>query len=251
MDEPTSTPDHAPTLLERHRWLPFVLPFAVYMVATQLEPSHGGKDFARYYPAIYALKIALTLAAMAFVWRGYRQFPFRITPLALVVGIVGGPLWIGICSLNVEHLYLWPMLKTVGLGFLTGGERPAFNPFSPAIAFPGGAWLFLAFRFLGLVAVVPVIEEFFLRGFFMRFVMERDWWAIPFGKVNALAVIVGTAVPILSHPEWLAAAVWFSMITWLMVRTRNIWDCVAAHAITNFALGVYVVWHGGEAWRLL
>ena len=31
------------------------------------------------------------------------------------------------------------------------------------------------------------------------------------------------------------------MITWLMLRTRNIWDCVAAHAITNLILGIYVV----------
>ncbi len=39
------------------------------------------------------------------------------------------------------------------------------------------------------------------------------------------------------------------MITWLMLRTRNIWDCVAAHAITNLILGVYVVASG--AWRLM
>ena len=87
-------------------------------------------------------------------------------------------------------------------------------------------------RFFGLVAVVPVIEEFFLRGFLMRFVMERDWWDVPFGKANRLAIVLGTAVPMLMHPgELLAAAVWFSMITWLMLRTRNIWDCVAAHAV--------------------
>jgi CAAX prenyl protease-like protein len=245
MDEPTATPDQTPPLVERYRWLPLVLPFAVYMIVTALEPSGD-----RSYPAMYALKIVLTLVAAAMVWRGYRQFPLRITPLALVVGLVGGPLWIGLCSLHVEQSYLWPLLKNIGLGFLTGGERPGFNPFAE-IDFPGGAWMFLAVRFLGLVAVVPLIEEFFLRGFLMRFVMDRDWWAIPFGKVDMAAIVVGTAFPVLSHPEWLAAAVWFSMITWLMVRTRNIWDCVAAHAITNLILGVYVVWHGGAAWRLL
>ena len=34
-----------------------------------------------------------------------------------------------------------------------------------------------------------------------------------------------------------------------MLRTRNIWDCVAAHAITNLILGIYVV-HSGT-WRLM
>ena len=105
-------------------------------------------------------------------------------------------------------------------------------------------------RFFGLVAVVPILEEFFLRGFLMRFVMERDWWEVPFGKASVFAIVLGTAVPMMTHPgELLAAAVWFSMITWLMLRTRNIWDCVAAHALTNLILGIYVVSSG--TWRLM
>ncbi len=121
------------------------------------------------------------------------------------------------------------------------GSRSAFNPFEQLAGQPALAWTFLAVRFLGLVAVVPLIEEFFLRGFIMRFVMERDWWNVPFGTASRLAIVLGTVVPMLSHPELLAAAVWFSLITWLMLRTRNIWDCVVAHAITNLILGIYVV----------
>jgi CAAX prenyl protease-like protein len=117
-------------------------------------------------------------------------------------------------------------------------------------ATPALAWGFLAVRFFGLVAVVPLIEEFFLRGFVMRFVIQADWWAVPFGKVNRMALVLGTLVPMAMHPgELLAAAVWFSMITWLMVRTRNIWDCVIAHAITTLLLGIYVVWSGH--WELM
>jgi membrane protease YdiL (CAAX protease family) len=41
------------------------------------------------------------------------------------------------------------------------------------------------------------------------------------------------------------------MVTWLMLRTKNIWDCILAHAVTNFLLGLYVVWMGGEAWRMM
>jgi CAAX prenyl protease-like protein len=111
--------------------------------------------------------------------------------------------------------------------------------------------MFLSVRLFGLAIVVPVIEEFFLRGFAMRFVMEKDWWKVPFGTVNRVAIVVGTVLPMLSHPELLAAAVWFSLVTWLMLRTKNIWDCVVAHAVTNLLLGVYVVVMGGEAWRLM
>jgi membrane protease YdiL (CAAX protease family) len=203
-----------------------------------------------HYPWVYVCKIALTLAAVAFVWPGYRVFPLRVSPTAILVGAVGGPLWIDLCLLDCEHRFLLPLLDPMGLGWLVGsGVRSGFNPFDPANGLsPLAAWAFLSVRFLGLVAVVSLIEEFFLRGFVMRFVMERDWWNVPFGKASGLALVLGTALPILSHPEWLAAAVWFSMITWLMLRTRNIWDCVAAHAITNLILGVYVVVSGDWRW---
>ncbi len=200
---------------------------------------------------MYAVKIALTVAAVTFVWPGYRQFLPRLTPLALLVGCVGGPLWIGLCLLDWEHVYLLPWLQHVGLSRLISvGDRPAFNPLDPEYQLSTGwAWAFLAVRFFGLVAVVPLIEEFFLRGFLMRFVMQRDWWNVPFGKANRLALVLGTAMPMLYHPELLAALLWFSLITWLMLRTRNIWDCVAAHAITNLILGIYVVYSGN--WRLM
>ena len=72
--------------------------------------------------------------------------------------------------------------------------------------------------------------------------MVRDtWWEVPFGEVTSTAILIGTLFPVLYHPEKLAALVWFSLVTWLMIRTRNIWDCIAAHAITNLMLGIYVV----------
>jgi membrane protease YdiL (CAAX protease family) len=84
----------------------------------------------------------------------------------------------------------------------------------------------------------------------MRFVVREDWWAVPFGQVTRLAAVVGTAVPMMMHPaELLAALVWFSLVTWLMIRTKNIWDCVAAHATTNLLLGIYVVTqHQWQLW---
>jgi uncharacterized protein len=240
-------------------WLVFLLPFVVFMLVGSLEPAPGvpgGKSIGlaipyNWYPMVYTIKIALTLAAIAFVLPGYKQFPFGITLLSIVVGVVGIFIWVGLCRLDLEHTFIQPAMERVGLGWIIGsGERAAFNPFQELADQPVRAWIFLGTRFFGLVLVVPVIEEFFLRGFVMRFVVERDWWQVPFGKVNRLAVVLGTLLPMLMHPgELLAAAAWFSLVTWLMLRTRNIWDCVAAHAVTNLLLGVYVVTSGN--WRLM
>lgn len=240
-------------------WLVFLLPLVVFMLMGSLEPTPerpGAQSLGlaipyKYYPLVYSIKIALTLAAVGFVLPGYRQFPWRVSPLAVGVGVAGIVIWIGLCRLGVEHTYIQPMLNKVGLGKLIDlGQRAAYNPLVQLADWPVWAWSFLTVRFVGLALIVPVIEEFFLRGFVMRFVMEQKWWEVPFGQVNRPAVILGTLVPVLMHPaELIAAAVWFSLVTWLMIRTRNIWDCVVAHAITNLLLGIYVV--TSDNWQLM
>jgi CAAX prenyl protease-like protein len=278
-------------LLEKHRWLVFVLPLAVYLAAGSLEPKRpkrrlvlpptnkrtfdesagphdaGAKDAApeakpqaagpaeesggwlpasyRYYPLMYTIKIALTLAAIWFVLPGYGAFPVRVTLLAVLVGAAGIIVWIGLCELHLEQKWLEPL----GLKSLLGlGERPAFDPFRALAGRPWQLWSFVAVRLFGLVAVVALIEEFFLRGFLMRFVMDVDWWQIPIGRVNLAAVVACVVYAVLSHPaELFAAVAWFLLITLLAVKTKSIWDCVVAHATTNLLLGVYVLalgqWH--------
>jgi len=248
------TPENQQSLLEKHRWLVFVLPMAVYMLIGSIEPSPsepGGKMLRlaipySAYPLAYTAKIALTLVAIALVLPGYRQFRRQPGLLTVFVGAVGIVVWIGFWYLS--NLMGLTQLLTQLLGY---GSRPEFNPLKELDATPVWAWTFLAIRFFGLVVVVPVIEEFFLRGFLMRMVVDQDWWKVPFGKVTAAAVAVSIVVPILSHQpgEFLAAAAWFGMVTWLMVRTRNPWDCVIAHAVTNLLLGIYVVtWQQWVLW---
>ncbi len=249
-------------ILSRHPWTTFLLPFLVYMTVGTLEPVPPDPASAppesvdqsgwlgieyRHYPIIYTLKVAATLATMAFVWPGYRTFPKRVTGLGLLVGLVGGCVWIVLAERQFEA----PLIEATGFDWIGGmGQRPAFNPLRELEGTAGLAYAFLAVRFVGLVLVVPVIEEFFYRGFLMRLVMDARWWEIPFGRVDAVAVVVGTAVPMLTHPgELLAAMVWFSLVTWLMVRTRNIWDCVLAHALANLMLGIYVLATG--SWKLM
>ncbi len=289
--------------LSKWPWLTFLLPFIVFMVATSFEPkpppsfdsaknaadtgeiitspAEGPSEgfFAEnrgtgllpaisygYYPHVYTAKIALTLLAMLLVSPGYRTFPFRVSGLSVVVGVVGVVLWIILCQMRLEPKIIGPIDEflgsfipgleegdTPGVGLMSiigSGERSSFNPLEEMAATPMWSYVFLAIRFIGLALVVPVIEEFFLRGFMMRYVVHEQWWQVPFGSVNRTAVIAGTVIPMLMHPgELLAAFVWFSMVTWLMVRTKNIWDCVVAHGVTNLLLGIYVVWF--DQWQLM
>jgi CAAX prenyl protease-like protein len=242
-------------LLAHHPWLTFLLPLLVFMLAGTLEPTPdalGGQMIGlaipyAYYPWIYTLKILLTTAAIIFVLPGYREFPLRLSPLAVAAGAVGVIVWVGLCRLNIEQRLLVPL----GLArFIDLGTRSGFNPLEELQENPTWAWGFLAIRFAGLALVVPLAEEFFLRGFLMRFVVDARWWEVPMGKANTWAVVLATLVPMLMHPaELLAAAAWFSLITWMYLRTRNVWDCVLAHAVTNLLLGFYVV--AWDQWQLM
>jgi uncharacterized protein len=237
---------------ERLPWLPYVLPLAVFLLFNSIEPSAtGGENSSwplepHHYPLVYTAKIAAVIAALVVVWPVYRKFPFGITPLGILVGLVGGVLWIVLCHVDWEER----LLPAIGLGsFLGEGARVGYNPLEALSDTPAWMYAFLAIRFVGLALLVPIIEEFFLRGFLMRFVSATDWEKVPFGAASTMALIVGTIFPLLTHPlsEAFAVIVWFSLVTWLMLRTRNIWDCVIAHAITNLMLGIYVVstgdWH--------
>jgi len=165
--------------------------------------------------------------------------PWRLTPWSLVAGVVGVVLWVVVCRL--QNAWLPASLAEV----IGAGERSAFNPFDQWPDAGWRAWGFFALRLFGLAVVVPPVEEFFLRGFCMRYVMHRDWWTVPFGKVDAQAVAVSIILPVLMHPaEIFAAALWFGMVTLLMVRTRSIGDCIVAHAVTNLLLGLWVLYSG-------
>lgn len=256
--------------LHRHPWLPFVLPFAVFMLTGVLEPSleseegspqaavnstadsaadeaaaketaepRAEKPVGLSYPQAYTLRIALTGFAVLLVLPSWRAIPGRYSRWALMVGLGGGLLWIGICQLHLADR----LLVQLGLEQWTSwGDRPGFNPFDAFGDSPAIMVGFLAIRIAGLALIVPLIEEFFLRGFLMRFIEKPDWWTIDPGTVTGKSAVTATIYGVLAHPaEPLAAAVWFSLITLLHARTGRIWNCVIAHAATNALLGLYIL----------
>ena len=229
-------------LLNEHPWVAFLLPLTVFMLVGTLEATElsGSRFFGliryEFYPLVYATKILLTTMALIFVWPMYGVFPFRLSPLALGVGVVGVVAWIGLVHLGLEQM--------LSLGWLIErGERVGYNPLEALGHRPAAAYAFLVVRFYGLAVVTPVAEEMFLRGFLIRYVEDPDRWSTqPIGRVGWGALMAGTVFPMMTHPgELFAALVWFSLVSWLMIRTRNIWDCIAAHMITNLLLGLYVM----------
>ena len=99
-----------------------------------------------------------------------------------------------------------------------------------------------------MAVIVPLIEELFLRGWFVRWVEDPEWENLSLRGLSWKALMAASVYGVLTHPtEAIAAFVWFGLVSWLMNRTGSFWDCVVAHAVTNLLLGVYVLifaqWH--------
>lgn len=212
-------------------WLPYVSPFVLFLVLTSVEGQ-----FTRYYPWLYTAKIVLVGGLLLALGRRClveaRPQP-RGLGLALVSGFVLVFAWVLVDRWT-------PHLKLLG-------GRVAYNPFQE-IADPAARAAFLGVRFFGLVVIVPIIEETFYRGFLLRYVSDLDdFQRVPLGTFTAGALAVNVVLFAFSHPEWLSAAIFGLAMCGLLARTKNLFACIVAHAVTNLLLGLYVI-HAG-AWQ--
>ncbi|MEO1523944.1 MAG: CPBP family glutamic-type intramembrane protease [Planctomycetota bacterium] len=219
----------------------FLLPM---LISTESEVGEASIDAGAYLVLVAARVVCMTLVVVYFLRQVLSTFPFAVDGRSVAVGLVGAVIWIGLCHLQLER----SVLDLVGLSEQILPERDAVDPFA-IYSSDGALYGFLLVRFALLVVCVPVAEELFLRGFMMRAVEAENWPQLPLSEIGRTGLIVGTVYGVLSHPgELIAAAIWFSLVTWLMVRTGRFWNCVVAHAVTNLVLGVYVCAFG--QWQL-
>lgn len=224
--------------------LPLVC-FFVFGAAIDTQPMEAGQTInPQAYQWLVALRVLTMSAVVLFFASALRKmFPLQVDHWGLSVGVLGAILWIGICQLQLER----SLLGLLGAGDWLP-ERDGVNPWQ---VYPdaGQRLWFLVTRFSLLAICVPVAEELFLRGFVMRAVEFEAWDSTPLSRIGRTGLLVGTLYGVATHPgEVVAAAVWFSLVTWLMVKTGKFWNCVLAHAVTNLLLGIYVCWFG--QWQL-
>jgi CAAX prenyl protease-like protein len=101
---------------------------------------------------------------------------------------------------------------------------------------------FLAMRTAGAALLVPVLEELFWRGWMMRWLIDKEFLKIPLGTYVPSAFWIVALLFASEHgPYWevgLAAGVIYN---WWVIRTKNLADCILAHAVTNAVLSIYVL----------
>ena len=103
--------------------------------------------------------------------------------------------------------------------------------------------VFLSIRLLTTAALVPILEELFWRGWLMRWLIQsREFWKVPLGAYQAGSFWVVALLFASEHgPYWEVGLLAGIVYNWWIVRTKNLADCILAHAVTNAALAGYVI----------
>ena len=207
-----------------------VLPFAAFMaclvLVSAVQALPGGSlwvDSPEYW--VYPLQTLLCGALLVFYRRQYALEFSKGTALAIVAGIAVLGIWIAPQALGIAP----PRLE---------GFNPDVFAASPALY-----WFTVIMRFLRLVVVVPLVEEIFWRGFLMRVIIREDFTSVPFGTFRWGSFIAVAVCFMLVHStaDWPAALLCGLAYNALAVRTKSLAACVAAHALTNLGLGIYIM----------
>lgn len=217
--------------LFRHPAVPYVAGFVVFLgflaVGDRL-PGTGG----------LALRLAVTAAVLALVSR--RVIALRPSRLwgSLLLGAAVFLIWIAPDLLWPGYRRHW-LFENPLMGRLPEGDAPQA---------PGT--LFLTLRTLQAVAVVPVLEELFWRGWLLRWLVSSDFEKVPPGTYTPFSFWITALLFASEHgPFWDVGLIAGAAYNWWMVRTRRLADCIFAHAVTNGLLAGYVIgWRRFEYW---
>lgn len=214
----------------------YILPFAMFLLLTQAESYSVNQDGSinpRLYALIYSVKIVVVSLSLWISRAALKDLLPRPTfRLAFLAVILGG--FVGLFWTFLDGVY--PALPESVVG-----KRSAFDPSQLVLS---EQIVFLVFRMTGLILLVPVIEELFIRDFVLRYVSNPEWETLSPWNFTLSGAVVSTVLFIAGHPEWLPALLCGVIWLWLLRYGKSLSAVVISHSVANLYLGIYsfVTW---------
>jgi CAAX prenyl protease-like protein len=214
---------------DTRKLIAFTLPMALFVTLLGMTSAGNRPETVSWfaYPAswTYSAQTAICGLLILWFWRDYELRTPRRVWFAVVIGVIVFAIWIA---------------PQQFLGF---APRPGgFDPELFGKAGPG-YWAIVFMRFLRLVVVVPLVEEIFWRGFLLRYLIDQKFTAIAVGTFSWLSFVVVAILFGFAHSraDWIAALICGALYNLVACRTRSLASCVAAHALTNLLLGLWIM----------
>jgi exosortase E/protease (VPEID-CTERM system) len=208
----------------------YLVPFLAIIAASYVSRLVWG-NAGTGFEALYGLRLVAAGVAL-WLYRGeLKKLDWRFGWMGPAVGAAVFAVWVG--------PELWGHgagaggLGASGLGAALGA-LPAWERFG---------WLVV--RVVAAVVTVPIAEELAFRGYLARRLMNREFDQVEFGSLGVVAVVVSSVVFGSMHgAQWavgIAAGIAYALV---VKRTGRFGDAVAAHAVSNLLLAVWVLGRG-------
>src|ERR1039458_4343424 len=179
---------------------------------------------------LYMVRFCIVAALIGAVSWPYLSFRPTAPLASIAIGVAVFVIWVAPDALfGYRHHWLFENALT---GAATSSLAPHLKSNIP----------FILLRATFSALLVPILEELFWRGWMMRWLIDPDFLKVPLGKYVPSAFWIVALLFASEHgPYWevgLAAGIVYN---WWIVRTRNLADCILAHAVTNAVLSAYVL----------
>ena len=202
---------------QKRPYIPYIVPFVIFGIGIYVGPL-----FNISRTLIYPIKTALVAASLIYFWNVYKQeIRFSFSWLPVISGVVVFFIWV-----LPEGLY-----PQIG--------HSEFNPYIHASGY--GVYFVITFRMIGAILVVPLMEELFWRSFGLRFAIQSDFKSLPLGQFSWFSFIFISVLFGFEHHRWLVGIFAGIVYAGILYRSKNLFDPILSHAITNLLLGVYVL----------
>lgn len=220
--------------LRKHPAVPWVLPFIVFMTLLALQDYVPLPQSVEFAARIVILTVVLALFSRRVIDLGISHVAGTVA-----VGIGVFLLWIAPDLLIPGYRQHWLFRNAIVGSIHTSLDAGAMS--DPLV---------LVLRSVRAIAVVPIVEELFWRGWLMRYVVRSDFETVPLGTYSRNAFWLVALLFAAEHgPYWDVGLLAGIVYNWWMCRTRRLGDLIWAHAITNAALCAYVlITHKWEYW---
>lgn len=204
-------------------WVPYVLPFAVFIALTA-----AGGYFTELAHLVYAAK-TIIVGAMLWFWR--RAYKGDLAPGLSTAGCITA------VAAGLAVLAIWILPENILPQF---GAHSGFNPYAFGCS-PQIVPALIAVRLLGAALVVPVMEELFWRSFLLRYIIDPDFQKVALGTFSWFSFAAVVVLFGLEHHRWIQGMGAGIVYTLLVVRQKSLRGCIIAHTVTNLGLSIYVI----------
>lgn len=220
-----SVPRHVPPAEQTRPTVGYVAPFAAYVGMMAAEHALGPPMVWSYAARLLVVSLLLVIFS-----RPYLSFRPGVPLASIAIGIAVFLIWVAPDAL-IGYRHFW-LFENSLMGSAATSITAAVKHNIP----------FLVVRILGTSILVPTVEELFWRGWLMRWLIDQNFLKVPLGQYVPSAFWIVAVLFASEHgPFWevgLAAGIIYN---WWLIRTRNLADCILAHAVTNAVLAAYVL----------